>query len=140
LMGTAPSAVDCIVLAGLRAHFLFDPAPDAALRPYYPRTVAWAEQSADHWDGSGEVEWTDFAQFILSEMKETYAPFALGNRSALSNGGRAFKIGMYGEEVSYLARPYIEQSRQMVADHAASLGDEARTWLEGVGLDEVFSS
>ena len=140
LMGTAPSAVDCIVLAGLRAHFLFDPAPDAALRPHYPRVVTWTEHSADHWDGSGEVQMTDFARFILSEMASTFGPFALGNRDALSKGDRAFVLNMYGESVSYLARPYIEQSRQMVADHVASLGDEARDWLNEVGLGEVFAS
>lgn len=28
LLGERPTAVDCIVLAGLRAHFLYDPVPD----------------------------------------------------------------------------------------------------------------
>ncbi|MEM9600154.1 MAG: glutathione S-transferase family protein [Pseudomonadota bacterium] len=140
LLGTAPTAVDCIVLAGLRAHFLYDSAPDGALRPHYPRVVAWAERGADDWDGTGSVALTPFGDFILSEMRKTYMPFAQGNRAALSAGERFFIIPIYGEDVSYLARPYIEQSRQMVANHAASLGPDAQDWLASVGLEAVFGA
>lgn len=139
LLGDRPTALDCIVLAGLRAHFLYDPAPSAELRPLYPRVVRWAEQDADHWDGSGDVGITDFATLIVEEMQQTYALFALGNRDALKARDKAFVIPIYGEEVSYLARPYIEQSRQMVVDHAEEIGAEAQEWFVKSGLQDVFA-
>lgn len=140
LMGDRPTAVDCIVLAGLRAHFLYDPAPDADLRPRYPTVVAWAERRADQWHSAnaGDVGLTAFAHLILDEMKTTYGPFSLGNKAAREAGDKAFVARIYDEDVSYLSRPYIEQSRQMVADHAANLGPVAIDWLTDVGLAEVF--
>ena len=52
---------------------------------------------------------------------------------------------MYGEEVSYLARPYVEQSRRMIVQRIHTLlNDEERgrvlDWLQDVGLAEVFTS
>jgi glutathione S-transferase len=149
LLGDRPSAVDCIVLAGLRAHFLYDPAPNRALRNRFADIVLWTEQNADSWEGTGN--WADlpqptsFVHFVLSEMKDTYARFALGNRDALHNGAKAFVASIYGEDVSYLARPYIEQSRRMIVQRIADeLTEEQqrhlRTWLDGYGLNEVFSA
>ncbi|MEM1414436.1 MAG: glutathione S-transferase family protein [Myxococcota bacterium] len=154
LLGDRPTAVDCIVLGGLRAHFLHDPAPRRELLPRYPRVVAWAgdEESdaaplADAWDGEGALapfpESTPFARTILAEMAGSYAPFAAGNRDARAAKQKAFVIPMYGEDVSYLARGYVERSRQMVARRVAALGaDEratARGWLGAAGLADVFS-
>lgn len=147
LLGDRPCAVDCIFLAGLRAHFLYDPAPKKALYEKYPGVVRWVEEDADKWDGSGDLvqfpEMTPFANTILSEMKNTYQLFALGNRDALSEKKKAFVITVYGEDVSYLARPYIEQSRKMVVDEVNALNDEDREsfkdWLGTVGLWDVFS-
>lgn len=125
LLGDRPTAVDCILLAGLRAHFLYDPAPKRALLDRYPAVVRWAQGDADSWDASATLtalpDTTAFAAFVLDEMADTYQPFALGNRRALANGDKAFVIPMYGEDVSYLARPYIEQSRQMLVAHLESL-------------------
>lgn len=146
LLGDRPTAVDCIVLAGLRAHFLNDPAPDKALRNRYPSVVKWSEETASQWDGSGDLapfpESTAFARFVVSEMKDTWAKFALGNRSALAQGERAFVIEMYGEEVSYLARPYIEQSRQMIEDRLSGSPHKSDVikWLESAGLDSAFQT
>lgn len=148
LLGERPTAVDCIVLAGLRAHFLYDPAPNRVLRDRYPRVVRWTEHTADQWDGGGALApypaSTPFARFVLGEMKDTYARFALANRAALRAGDKAFVIPMYGEAVSYLARPYIEQSRRMIAariesdladGRAAAFKDQLAQW----GLRETFS-
>jgi glutathione S-transferase len=148
LLGDRPTAVDCIVLAGLRAHFLFDPAPNRALRARYPDVVQWVESGADSWDGKGELapfpESTAFARSILSEMTETWAPFACGNRKALADGQRAFVANIYGEDVSYLARPYIEQSRQMIVSRipAQRYGGEPHSfqrWLSENRLDHALS-
>jgi glutathione S-transferase len=149
LLGDRPTAVDCIVLAGLRAHFNFDPAPRRAIHDRYPRTIAWCEQEDDRWDGAGELQpfpaSTPFARFILSEMTNSYQPFALANRHALKAGDKAFVIPMYGEDVSYLARPYVEHSRRMIVQRIdALLTDEERVlvldWLQEVGLAEAFAS
>ncbi len=149
LLGERPTAVDCIFLAGLRAHFLYDPAPKAALYERYPEVVAWVEHGADKWTGSGELpelsQSTDFARFVLQEMATTYKPFVLGNRQALEQGDRAFVIPMYGEDVSYLARPYIEQSRGMLAAHVHQelSGDEREAflqWLQPFELSEVLTA
>lgn len=149
LLGDRPTALDCIVLAGLRAHFLFDPAPKKALYDRYPVVVRWVEEGADAWDGGGDLaplsELTPFAHMVLGEMKRTYGPFALGNRDARAQQQKAFVIPVYGEDVSYLARPYIEQSRGMIVDRINREldGDQKQaflSWLEGHGLAEVFRS
>lgn len=143
LLGDRPTAVDCIVLGGLRAHFLFDPVPDRALRGTYPAVVRWAEDGADRWDGSGALaefpDSTEFARFVLAEMAETWAPFVQGNRRALAAGERAFVIPMYGEDVSYLARPYIEQSRRMIQQRVdTELSATERVLLDRLGLAACF--
>lgn len=148
LLGDRPTAVDCIVLAGLRAHFLYDPAPNRALRARYPDVVHWAESTAEGWDGEGELvpfpESTPFARSILSQMTETWAPFVCGNRKALADGQKAFVANIYGEDVSYLARPYIEQSRQMIVSRmpASSHGGQShpfQRWLHENGLGQALS-
>ncbi len=148
LLGDRPCAVDCIVLAGLRAHFFHDPAPREALYDAYPAVVAWVERDAAQWGGEGSLvpfpDSTAFARFVLAEMVETYQPYALGNRRALSDGDRAFVINVYDEDVSYLARPYIEQSRKMVVDHIATGLTKAdqgrvRAWLGQVNLAPAFA-
>lgn len=145
-LGDRPCAVDTVLLGGLRAHFLHDPTPRrVALR--YPRIVEWVEKGADGWDGGGELapfpESTAFARLVLEEARETYRPFALGNAAALERGDKAFVIPMYGEEVSYLARDYPEQSRLMIRDRLAHQLDaadrrKALDWLDSVGLFECF--
>ncbi len=76
-------------------------------------------------------------------MATTYGPYALANRAALKASDKAFVIPVYGEEVSYLARPYIEQSRAMIAQRIATelSGTERQdllTWLKPFGLENVF--
>ena len=149
LLGDRPTAADCIFIGGLRAHFNYDPAPRRVIHDRYPVTIAWCEGRADDWDGSGELapfpESTPFARFILGEMVNSYRPFALGNREARLNKQKAFVIEVFGEEVSYLSRPYIEQSRQMVVHHiendlSIAERDRVYAWLQAVGLYDTFSA
>lgn len=143
-LGGRPTAVDAILLGGLRAHTNRDPIPDLSS---FPRVVAWDEQDADRWDGSGVLaafpESTPFAAHVLEVGREQYAAFVLANAKALAAGEKAFVISTYGEEVSYLARPYPEQSRGMVQarirDHLdAAERSEVGTWLEEQGLAACF--
>lgn len=146
LLGERPTAVDCIVLGGLRAHTNMDPDPKE-VTANYPRVVAWAESEADQWDGAGELapfpESTPFAQFVLQEMVPTYRSYVLGNRDAQAAGAKAFHAEIYGEDVSYLSRPYPEASRQMIVDKinrrlSATERDTVSTWLTTIGLAECF--
>ena len=45
LLGDRPTAVDCVVLGGLRAHTNMDPDPKRTVAEY-PRVLAWAEEGA----------------------------------------------------------------------------------------------
>ncbi len=147
LLGDRPTAVDCIVLGGLRAHTNMDPDPKV-ITAGYPRVVAWSEGGADRWDGGGDLapfpQSTDFAKFVLSEMPRTYQPYVLANRDAQAAGAKAFHAEIYGEDVSYLSRPYPELSRQMVIGHidaqldAAEKRDVAQ-WLRDVDLHRSFA-
>lgn len=147
LLGDRPTAVDCIVLGGLRAHTFMDPDPKRVTAGY-KRVVAWCESGADRWNGTGELapfpDSTPFARFVLAEMVPTYRPYVLGNRDAQAAGAKAFQVRTYGEDVSYLSRPYPEQSRRMIVDKIrhqlmASERAEVETWLAAVGLGDTFA-
>lgn len=146
LLGDRPTAVDCVVLGGLRAHTYMDPVPRRVVANY-PTIVEWAESRADTWDGSGDLvpfpESTPFARTILGEMATTYKPYVLGNRAAQAAGEKAFHAEIYDESVSYLSRPYPEQSRQMIVARIAELGTDQRdnvtAWLGKYGLADVIA-
>ncbi len=143
LLGGRPTALDCIVLGGLRAHTNMDPDPKKVTAGF-PTVVEWAERRADTWDGSGSLaafpESTAFAQHVLSEMAGTYGPYVLGNADAQAAGAKAFHVETYGEDVSYLSRPYPERSRHMVIERIAGLDSaDVRTWLADHNLTKVFA-
>ena len=142
MLGGRPTAVDCILLGGLLAHTYNDPDPKR-VTANYPRVVDWCESAFD-WDGSGELapfpELTPFASFVLEEMRGTYQPYVLGNRAAQAAGAKAFHAPIYGEDVSYLSRPYPEQSRRMIThriQHGLALPERevVQTWLGAAALD-----
>lgn len=146
LLGDRPCAVDAIVLGGLLAHTYVDPDPKK-IAARHPRVVRWCTQEARQWDGSGELApfpaSTPFAQTVLSAMATTYVPFVLGNSQALASNAKAFTISTYGEEVSYLARPYPERSRHMISDRIRyQLNQTQRlavsAWLREWGLQDCF--
>ena len=143
-LGDRPTAVDAILLGGLRAHTNADPIPDLGA---YTRILAWDEKEADRWDGGGELAAfpasTPFAAHILAIGRDHYAPVLLGNAKALAAGEKAFVVETYGEDVSYLTRPYPEQSRRLVQTRIrdqldARERDEVGNWLETCGLTACF--
>lgn len=142
-LGGRPSAVDAALLGGLRGHILHDPVPDLST---FPRVRAWA--ATRHWDGAGEwapfPDSTPFAQYLLCLGRDLYQPFALANAGALRAGSKAFRLETYGEEVSYLCRPYPERSRSMLGQRLANTlsaeeATQTRTWLDEVGLSPTFA-
>ncbi len=147
LLGDRPTALDCIVLGGLRAHTNMDPDPKRIVAGF-PTVLDWCCRRADTWDGQGGLapinELTDFARHILGEMSSTYAPYMQGMRSALAAGAKAFQVEIYGETVSYLVRDYPERSRKMVSNRIAQLNDAARrdaqAFLDQWKLTPVFDA
>ena len=147
LLGDRPCAVDCVVLGSLRAHTNMDPDPKETTAKF-KRVVAWSEGGADNWDGSGLLapfpESTPFARFILAEMESTYQPYVIGNQSAQVAGAKAFHAAIYGEDVSFLSRPYPEKSRQMIVDRInnalpAEEQQQVLDWLRKVDLAYSFA-
>ena len=146
LLGDRPTALDCIVLGGLRAHTNMDPDPKTHYRELSDGDRPGPEGQVDAWDGGGELapfpESTPFAAHVLGEMATTYATYALANRDAQAAGAKAFHCSIYDEEVSYLSRPYPEQSRRMVVARIEALDAAAQsrvtTWLDSLGLSVVF--
>ena len=138
LLGDRPTAVDCIVLGGLRAHTLMDPDPAQQMQQF-PGLKDWANSRADTWDGSGELaavtELTGFAQAVLDEMGSTYTPYMLANAQALGAGAKACNAQIYDENVSYLTRPYPETARQMVRTTLAQLSASQRSSIEAILAD-----
>lgn len=145
LLGDRPTALDCIVLGGLRAHTNMDPDPKKVTAAF-PTVIDWAERRADTWDGTGELlgnpEASALAQLALTEMADTYGRYVLGNRDAQLASAKAFHVPIYGEDVSYLSRPYPEQSRNMVLDGITCLDGpqlhKVTDWLRAYGLGQVF--
>lgn len=143
-LGDRPTAVDTILLGGLRAHINSDPLPDLSS---FPNCTRWDEKDADPWKGDGELAAfpgsTPFAAHMLEVARDEYAPFVLANAKALADSQKAFAIETYGATASYLARPYPEQSRRLVQDRIRlRLSPQGRAqvipWLEAAGLAAVF--
>jgi len=144
MLGERPTALDCILLGGLRAHTNMDPDPKEQTASY-PGVVRWAEQGVDAWTGTGSLapfpEATPFARFVLEEMAGTYQPYILGNRDAQQAGAKAFHVEIYGEDVSYLSRPYPEFSRQLLTSRIAAPGDDRELvadWIRDASLSECL--
>ena len=146
LLGERPTALDCVLLGGLRAHTNMDPDPKEVTAEF-PRVVAWSEGAANAWSGEGALaefpKSTPFARFVLGEMATTYQPYALANRDAQHAGAKAFHVNVYDEEVSYLSRPYPEQSRQMISEKISTRLDATQRlavtdWLRSANLVDCF--
>jgi len=144
-LGDRPTAADTILLGGLRAHTNADPIPD--LRRY-TRVVEWDEHDADAWTGDGALptfpETTPFGRHVLELGRACYVDFVLANARALEARDKAFVIDTYGEDVSYLARAYPEQSRRMIQARIRDrLSGEDRhrvtAWLEEYRQSECFA-
>jgi len=147
LLGEKPCAVDAMFMGGLRGHTYADPVPKKIVKQFR-HIVEWIEGRADAWNGRGELssfsQPTDFALQLLKEMPDTYQPFILGNKKALEAGEKFFKTNIYHEDVSYLSRPYPEQSRLMVVAYIQNqLSDDekiqGKSWLKKIGLLEAFT-
>ena len=143
-LGDRPSAVDTIVLGGLRAHTNADPIPDLS---GYTRVLEWEAECENGWDGKGDLapfpDSTPFAQHMLELTRDQYTKFVSANGKALAAGDKVFQIETYGEETTYLAREYPERSRRILQTHAYDpLSQQERSqvlaWLETKRLTDIL--
>jgi len=85
---------------------------------------------------------TDFALHVLGEMASTYSPYVLANRDAQHVGAKAFHVEIYGEDASYLSRPYPEASRNRVIKRIKKLDSKqsrkVQAMLSNIGLSGTF--
>jgi glutathione S-transferase len=151
VFGDAPTAVDCVMMGGLRAHFLHDPHPQGLLRGL-DRVAEWCHTLMNTTIEPGAAVssapiradgLSDFVKLILKEMGEgPFKRFVQGNGAALAKGEKAFVIDAYGEDVSYLCRPYVEKSRRMLVEKLRILGsrcaaDEAAEFAKVLGASKL---
>ncbi len=145
-LGDRPSAVDAILLGGLRAHTLTDPVPDLSR---FEQILAWEKSCDEGWDGNGDwvpfPESTPFANYMLSIAATEYKPFVLGNARALLNKKKIFDITTYGQKTTYLTREYPERSREMLKRFSYdalsnSEVDVVDPWLAKTNLTELFTN
>jgi len=138
LLGDRPTALDCIVLGGLRAHTLMDPDPAKQMQQF-PGLIDWANRRADTWDGGGELapvnQLTGFARAVLREMEGTYCRYMSANAEALAAGAKACNAEIYDENVSFLTRPYPEAARQMVCQSLRELAPSERRSVDQLLAD-----
>ena len=145
-LGDRPSAIDAILLGGLRAHTLADPIPDLSR---FEKILAWEKSCDESWDGHGDwapfPESTPFANHILSIAETEYKPFVLGNARAMLNKKKIFDITTYGQKTTYLTREYPERSREMLKRFSYDVLSNSEvavvdSWLAKTNLTELFTS
>merc|ERR1712039_406777 len=128
ILGDAPCAIDAVLLGGLRAHFLMDPWPKKFLKD-----LKHVQRFHDHWDTAISPSQSAtpididklpaFLELVLTEMGGGFKNFVLGNANAQATGAKSFEADVFGESVSYLARPYVEKSRRMLQQFAYTVLD-----------------
>lgn len=152
ILGDSPCAVDAVLLGGLRAHFLTDPWPKRKLRGL--SNVARYATNANPVEHVSVAQPIDpaalppFIEFCLREMgrEQGFKAFVLGNARAVEQTAKSFTAQVYGEEVSYLTRPYVEKSRRMLRQatgnalvaHPLHLKQYSEL-LDRFGLSELYS-
>jgi len=144
-LGDRPTAVDAVLLGAMRAHLAADPVPRRVIEEY-PEVFAWA-QAPVHVPDSGELctfrAPNHFARTILNEWPTECGQFLAKNRAALMASTRVVPMCLEGTELTMLARPYTEWSRQHLvrwfnaqdSDLRASIGP----WLEDTGLSDALT-
>lgn len=146
-LGSRPSAIDAVLLGGLRGHFRPDPVPARVLADY-PHISTWIDQAAT-WNGEGkwiaDPEENPFVHFMLSEMGGAYRTYILANSRAVHAQEKAFVCETYGHSVSYKAQPYTEVSRTKTKarlESKLSTGQHEQfvRLLDSYGLADVYAA
>ena len=156
VFGDAPTAVDCVMMGGLRAHFLHDLYPKTLFTDFH-LVQKWHDEFGNAIGSNIKINkrssdqitlanLSPYVRAILSEMSKGFKNFVLGSRTAHEAGSKAFIANVYGEDVSYLYRPYTEKSRRMLlqklSSHLAQCTEYERKnfkeIMEHYGLEELY--
>ena len=122
IFGNSPTAADCIVYGSCTAHFTRDIYPKQVLK-HLTALHSVLQQASDPIENQtapsprlkSNEALPPFVDFVLNEASTNgFSEFLRGNMKAIQNGTKAFTAKTYGKDVSYLARPYPEQSRRML--------------------------
>ncbi|MEE2786981.1 MAG: glutathione S-transferase family protein [Myxococcota bacterium] len=142
-LGSTPTAVDAVLLGGLRAHLMTDSVPASRLA-HLNALVQWTNQVAEttNDEGPASVLSTPFAQCVLEEMSGAYAQYIRANRVAVTQGIQVITLTMDGFEYTVLARPDSEASRartsQAIRRLAIDDDIDADALLDQYGLSDIF--
>ncbi len=148
LLGARPCMADFTVCAGLKAHFAVDPEPRKWVEEIAPGMLDYMERV---WNAGPEKvgDWlpddalSPLLQSLFDNMQSGFAPFARANTAAVAAGEKFFMADVGDGEQSFRARPYIEQSRQHVAQELRRCSAEdlakVEAALAATGALELYS-
>ena len=94
-------------------------------------------RSGQPFEGPVCEDFPPFIQLLLKEMSGSFKTFVLGNSKALSEKKKSFVVQTHGEATSYLTRPYVEKSRQMLLQ---VLGSHLKTVQQREAFSQVLKS
>uniref|UniRef100_A0A0G4HB72 GST N-terminal domain-containing protein n=1 Tax=Chromera velia CCMP2878 TaxID=1169474 RepID=A0A0G4HB72_9ALVE len=130
LLGSAPTAVDCVLMGALKAHLFADPCELKTLPPQYPNLWRWFKQNDPPLSATSttappfpllhcadsEPGMPSQIDCLLAEINrpEAWVDVTQANCVALKEGRKAFNVRIHGVETSVLTRSYPEHSRQML--------------------------
>eukprot|EP01094_Clydonella_sp_ATCC50884_P028541 TRINITY_DN859_c0_g1_i1.p1 TRINITY_DN859_c0_g1~~TRINITY_DN859_c0_g1_i1.p1 ORF type:complete len:369 (+),score=121.91 TRINITY_DN859_c0_g1_i1:121-1227(+) len=156
IFGPQPTALDAVVIGGMRAHFLNDPTPTAMLQKY-AHIKRYVKESAEFNAArierakaevvEGSEQLREFVLEVLHQMSTCgYGAYLRANRSGLEHKSK--KVEVFFEEHDEVAamytRPYPEQSRRMLVRFlCAHIGgtDDAEHWngmMREFALEDLF--
>lgn len=122
VFGDVPCAVDASLYGGLYAHFVHDVWPLENVLNKTPLVKKWTNEALTAYSATVDnakqnkpisdiSQLPDFVVAILKEFKNGFTNFVKGNHFALKNNEKSFTAKAYEENVSFLTRAYVNQSR-----------------------------
>ena len=135
--------VDAVLLGAFRAHLMADPVPRERLDGY-PNIKGWISSLPEAETGSHLCDFrrpNPFASVILEEWSSEYGRFLQANLAVLTRAKRIVAMELDGREVTLLARPYSESSRQRLMAWLTGFdthGVNVEPWLKERQLDGLY--
>ena len=143
LLGSRPGAGDFACYGQMTMLVITDPTPAAVALEVSPRSYAWTERLEDV---SGEdvcdEDWIDLSEppsslrALLSEIGRVYAPFLLGNATAVQEGAKQVECEVDGQR--WVQEPFVYQAKclRWLREAYAGLEHDARSRVDAV-LDQT---
>ena len=147
-LGARPGAGDFGLYGQLTQLVWFDPTPTAVAQRF-PRVLAWMDLMEDL-SGLGveDGDWLardalpDSLRALLGEVGRVYAPFLLGNASALASGAEQVDCTIDGARWVQKPFPYQGKCLTWLRECHAALSPDDRAFvdrvLDGTGCEALF--